>query len=325
MKSLAALAFLVAGTAWAQAPYCVQPPYGKPPLQTPFICSRADAQDNSGPSLNWPGRAATFKINQNLSSDIVSQDGIDAIRNSFDTWHQVPNGHFTYTYGGLTQSTAVGYDFLHTAENENIVIFQKEWTHDSLIIGLTTATYNAQSGEIFDADIELNNRDYTFSTSDTNVQTDVQNTVTHEAGHFVGFDHTDKPGSTIPSDCATAATMSRTTKIGELSKRALAPSDALGFAFVYPAASAGNGFCWPPTTVSGTAEIITQRSSSLGGCMAIRTELVPVVVALIAFRFWLTTRRKKKREKRSVPLTPEKKHRWSELPLSEEHEDSGHG
>lgn len=319
MRALGWTVLLLLGTttpvmAQQQATYCVQQPYGLPPLQTPFICSRADAQNNSGPSLNWPSRAATFKINQALSADLVTQDGINAIRNSFDTWHQVAGGHFTYTYGGLTQSTAVGYDFLHTAENENIVIFQKEWNHDSLIIGLTTATYNAQTGEVFDADIELNNRDYTFSTDDNNVQTDLQNTVTHEAGHFIGFDHTDKPGSTLPTDCATAATMSRTTKVGEISKRVLAASDKLGFTFVYPSDKAGNGFCWPATTSTATAETITQTSSSLGGCMSIRTDLVPVVLALIVLRFWLTNR--KRRKKPAVVVPRQKRHRWSELAVS---------
>jgi hypothetical protein len=312
MKLVPLALLFVATPAWAQQPaYCVQPPYGDPPLATPFICSRADAQDNTGPSLNWPGRAATFKINQAISSDIAAQDGIDAIRTSFDTWHQVPGGDFTYTYGGVTQSTAVGYDFLHQDENENIVIFQKTWSHDPLIIGLTTATYNPATGEIFDADIELNNQGYTFSTSDTDVQTDVQNTVTHEAGHFVGFDHTDKPGSTIPTDCATAATMSKTTRVGEISKRVLAPSDEMGFAFVYPTDSASNGFCWPPTPATGTPPTITQQSASLMGCASLRMELLPVLVMVALIRVWLSIKQRKKR-RNGVERVGRKSYRWSD-------------
>src|SRR5262249_11369386 len=136
-------------------------------------------------------------------------------------------------------STVVGTDYLHLDQNENLVLFQETWPHtdstgDRLVIALTTATFNAGSGEIYDADIELNAQYFHFTDTNTGVQTDVQNTVTHEAGHFIGFDHPDKPGSTIPVECSSTATMSAKAGVGETSKRSLAPSDILGAQTVYP-------------------------------------------------------------------------------------------
>jgi hypothetical protein len=84
------------------------------------------------------------------------------------------------------------------------------WEHDPNIIGLTTTTYDKNSGKILDADIELNGQaadvqtGFKFTTVDlppafrcpigqtayTCVAADIQNTATHEFGHALGLDHT---------------------------------------------------------------------------------------------------------------------------------------
>src|SRR5207302_353838 len=56
------------------------------------------------------------------------------------------------------------------------------------------------------------------------VATDIQNTVTHEFGHAMGFDHTLYPNST----------MNPTAPIGETSKRIIDLGTAQGFCNVYP-------------------------------------------------------------------------------------------
>ena len=60
---------------------------------------------------------------------------------------------------------------------------------------------------------------------------DLQNTVTHEAGHFIGLAHTQVSG----------ATMNATTAPREVSKRDLASDDLAGVCAVYPHASGGCG------------------------------------------------------------------------------------
>jgi uncharacterized protein (TIGR03382 family) len=118
-----------------------------------------------------------------------------------------------------------------------------ETLHGSAVIATTTTTANRLTGQILDTDIELNDAPsisgskLTFTTVDglpcdpSNpaetgcVRIDVQNTVTHEAGHSLGLDHSpDHP----------EATMYPNAPPGETSKRHLAADDIQGICTIYP-------------------------------------------------------------------------------------------
>jgi MYXO-CTERM domain-containing protein len=135
--------------------------------------------------------------------------------------------------------------------------------HGDGVIAVTTTTTNRFSGEIFDSDIELNNAPhangtkFTFTALDgpkcvTPLETgcvriDVQNTVTHEAGHYLGLDH--------PPDHP-EATMYASAPSGEVSKRTLAQDDIAGICSIYPKGAS-------TATCGSTSGALTQPS---GGC-----------------------------------------------------------
>ncbi len=115
------------------------------------------------------------------------------------------------------------------------------WDHSDFTIALTTTTFSVKTGAIYDADIELNaaphvdNTAFLFTTISsppceegkeavTCVATDIQNTLTHEIGHAVGFDHVEVVGST----------MEATAPIGETQKRIIDFGTAQGFCATYP-------------------------------------------------------------------------------------------
>ncbi len=156
---------------------------------------------------------------------------------------------------------------------------------DPKIIALTTVSYSTRTGEILDADMELNATNaatgtpvsslpagYYFTCGPTAslcgtvgqsgcIYIDVQNTVTHEAGHFIGFAHNPDANST----------MYATAGIGDTSKRTLSQTiDVPGVCDVYPTGG--------PTLTCGT-------NSSGCGCGTTGAEgVLGLAAVLLAWR-----------------------------------------
>ncbi len=117
------------------------------------------------------------------------------------------------------------------------------WEHPRGVIAVTTTTFSRVTGSLVDADIELNGVDYWFTALDTPacqdpeppprcalptdcltgercfdgfclaegcIRTDIENTVTHEAGHIVGLDHSADPVSTMYASAPEGETLKRT-------------------------------------------------------------------------------------------------------------------
>jgi hypothetical protein len=162
------------------------------------------------------------------------------------------------------------------------------WEHGDGVIATTTTTSNRRTGEILDSDIELNDAPpatgtkFTFTTVDGLpctlpgetgcVRIDVQNTVTHEAGHWLGLDHTP----------IQSATMYASAPSGETSKRILAPDDIDGICTIYP---------------RGAATVTCIASPPGGGCGCSQTQTGPgavLGVLLVLLQMGRRSRRKPK-------------------------------
>ncbi len=99
-----------------------------------------------------------------------------------------------------------------------------KWCFSSGTVAMTLVSANQVSGEIADADILLNAAHQTFCAGNCAAKAyDLQNTLTHEAGHFLGLDH-----SALPE-----ATMFGGAPPQELSKRDLDADDSTGICFSY--------------------------------------------------------------------------------------------
>lgn len=187
-------------------------------------------------ALYWPTSCVTYHINEAGSAELNDDAAIAAIQKGFQVWDEVSCGYLSVSFAGFTDEDRVGYN-AGTA-NANIVVFRDDnWEHSAGILALTSVTFKASTGEIYDADIEINSEEYNLTTTDQAalVRIDVQNTVAHEAGHFIGLDHS----------AVSDSTMFATAPLRETAKRTLHPDDEAGFCDAYPVASdPNNQACW---------------------------------------------------------------------------------
>lgn len=197
------------------------------------------SKTTSGAPIKWTTNCIEYKLNEIGSADVSVNEVEVAVTDSFDQWQAPDCSDLRLSYGGRTRDAEAG--FKRSGGNQNIVVWRDtdgSWEHQQGIIAVTTVTFCTESGSgcpfvgaILDADIELNGEQFTFTSSPLAALTrfDVRNTVTHEAGHFLGLDHTP----------ISQATMFASAPPGERSKGSLHQDDIQGICTIYPTRAEG--------------------------------------------------------------------------------------
>jgi len=226
---------------------------------------RTETQPGSGIFLFWGSRGHDFQIDSLGTPDVPGTAAFDAIRSSFATWEAAPCTDLVFPEVVPLEEGDRRIGFFAGGFNRNLILFRTKrcdavvpandpciaqggcsnkydcWDRGGAVIATTITTFSASTGQIFDADIEINDAPaangskFTFTTADSPpcppggpvvncVSIDVQNTVTHEAGHSLGLAHSADP----------TATMAATAPAGETAKRALHPDDLAGICAIYP-------------------------------------------------------------------------------------------
>jgi hypothetical protein len=193
-------------------------------------------------------------------------------------------------------------------------------SYDPSALALTSVFARTSTGEILDADIEVNAVLFTWgdvelaalggTTTAAAGKQDLQNALTHEMGHFIGLDHTcalpgqprgvDNLGNPVP-DCDSApeavreTTMFPSAEPGDVSKRTLAPDDEQAARDIYPAApGAAPAAC--PAPRPKTADPPPASGCRLSGGGARAMDLGAAAGALAAALALSTARRRRRRQ-----------------------------
>jgi hypothetical protein len=257
---------------------------------------RTAVRGNPTLCIYWPQRAVTYHFHSAGSARTPGITEFTALRKSYASWQAVSDScsNFQLNEGAMLGSVTVGYDET-SSNNQNVVTFRDKacdgtvpagdpcyatkscddkyecWDNGPLTIALTTITYSTSSGQIRDADIEFNGPEFLFTTVDspkcvagaeatTCVATDIENTMTHELGHFIGLDHVDTAGSTMESTAA----------LGELKKRTIDLGSKQGFCVIYPADRGSPAVCDDLTANGQTIVAVNKGTPGLAqlGCAA---------------------------------------------------------
>jgi hypothetical protein len=209
--------------------YCRTTTVELPPSYNP--ASRGCFTD--GLYLYWAGQCVGYSINQAASATVPLEDAKRIIDEAFARWMAVtcpksaaPPGITVSDLGTVTCSQ-VRYN--QDTPNQNLIVFRDtSWPYNdpNNTLGLTTVTFDANTGEIFDADMEINASAHNLSITDQVPANgfDLASVITHEAGHFLGLAHATAPTST----------MFASYKPGTIALRTLSEDDINGLCAIYP-------------------------------------------------------------------------------------------
>jgi hypothetical protein len=177
-----------------------------------------------GRPIHWEEMPVRFAIDGAGSRDVPLAVLERSIRGAFDAWGEIHGSAVSFDYEGVLTGIELGYDRDNPERNHNAIVWSRDsWDFEPDALAVTLTLYRRDSGVLVDADILINERTYVWGEGDE-VENDLQNAVTHEIGHFLGFGHSGESEATM---FASAATF-------EIKKRTLHDDDEDAALRVYP-------------------------------------------------------------------------------------------
>lgn len=259
-------------------------------LATCLVTSTASAyvrsRTGSGTAVRFDSACVFLGIDTRGSIDVSLADVEATVDKSMSNW----SGIAQCSYLELKKADPAERDARY--DGKNVVQFLHDsWCHpadknnpercyDSAAAAITTVFFldrpgEAHDGTIIDADIEVNEVNFTFvllpsdkMARPSTATADLENTLTHEIGHLMGLDHTCSDNSTPanavdqngmhPVACSKLRTLDATTRAtienatmfnsaepGETKKRSPEADDIAGICEAYPAGDKAPTRCAP--------------------------------------------------------------------------------
>jgi hypothetical protein len=148
---------------------------------------------SAGIPLAWPQECVSFSVNTNASQrlGLGYDQALEIAQEAFAHWPLAScadGGQPSIAFMSLPGLTCDRVEFNGTGPNANAILFRDDtWTHSQDALALTTVFFNANTGQLRNADMEINV---------TNPEVSIEALpfiITHESGHFIGLDHAPDP------------------------------------------------------------------------------------------------------------------------------------
>lgn len=192
-------------------------------------------RDGHGHSLHWRSFPVSYLLV--AGNNPAGSNGESAIHSAFQTW-TAAEPSIQYRFAGYAPQGNVANDGHNT-----VAWISGNWPFDGALAAVTFRYYDTFDGGLIDVDIMFNGAAFSWSVGGAGY--DIENSATHEVGHFGGLGH---------SSDSTAA-MYPTTRPGETSKRTLSGDDVAGIRAIYGTV---------PTLVSLPQTLVSQAVPAVG-------------------------------------------------------------
>jgi len=243
---------------------------------------------SEGKPLFWPTSCIEFHMNQDGTQFLDTRETRTAIMKAFRSWSAVDCGNgktASMTFVAKEDVPCKKAEYNREAKNVNVVLFQdNDWKYRGIdgTLAKTSATFDTETGEIFDADIEVNTafNKVTLSDKPGEIQYDLEAILAHEVGHFLGIGHSADDRSTMYPSYSP----------GTISIRQLSPDDKKAVCAAYPPDNGVKCDQEPRGGYSPTCDGQVPAAEAPGGCSvgekrapAGPSHGAPFVVALASF------------------------------------------
>jgi hypothetical protein len=182
-----------------------------------------------GPHLYWPGGKVRLNVDDGGSPlrGISGDDAVAAVSEALGAWQTATckGGEHPVLSTKVTQVSGAKAGFASSGANQSVVLFRDDlWPYEQNAVAKTTVGLDLDTGEILDADIQLDSERFDLTVEPDAGGIDLVAVLTHEIGHVLGLGHSDVKGATMQPE---------TTGFGTIELRSLEPDDMSGICAIY--------------------------------------------------------------------------------------------
>jgi matrixin len=183
----------------------------------------------NGQPIAWARDCVGFVVHELGSGQIPADLAAAVLEQALGAWMAVDCGGGAPAIRAHVVGEVACGDVEYNQEdgNANILVFRDaSWPYEGMenALALTTVTFDLDTAEIYDTDIEVNTATVQVRAEPGPAEFDLVGILTHEAGHALGLGHS----------AETTATMFATLAEGSTEYRSLEPDDVDGVCAIYP-------------------------------------------------------------------------------------------